>query len=101
MQCALRWQRNRKRIQRIYKRGKGLFLQLGGAVSEEMFYGGFNFQIWSDTKIRKGWGSEMSENDSSLKEVWIKNLIISLIDYKGNELPDNDIEYDRCLATLL
>lgn len=72
--------------------GSGILLKLGMPDLGIVFNGDFNFQIWSDTYIQVG-SSIISFNNSLLREVWIKNLSIALVNFNGSEISDNDIEY--------
>ena len=72
--------------------GTGLLIKLGSLSAEIVLNGYFDFQIWSNTKIRKQ-GEELLTNNSILYETWIKNLQIRLVNFDGSEIEDNDIEY--------
>lgn len=76
----------------IGKDGKGHLLKLGNLEAEIVLNGYFDFQIWSNTKIRKQ-GEELLTNDALLDEVWLRNLQISLVNFDGSEIEDSDIEY--------
>lgn len=76
----------------IGKDGKGHLIKLGNLESEIVFNGYFDFQIWSNTKVRKQ-GEELLTNDALLDEVWLRNLQISLVNFDGSEIEDSDIEY--------
>lgn len=72
--------------------GEGLLIKLGNIDDELLFNGYFNFQIWSNTKIRKQ-GGELLTNDLALDETWIRNLKFSLVNLDGSEIEDSDSEY--------
>lgn len=76
----------------IGKDGKGHLLKLGNLEAEIVLNGYFDFQIWSDTKVRKQ-GEALLTNDALLDEVWLRNLQISLVNFDGSEIEDSDIEY--------
>lgn len=72
--------------------GDGLLIKLGNIDEELLFNGDFNFQIWSNTKVRKQ-GGDLLTNDTVLDETWIRNLKLSLVNLDGSEIEDSDSEY--------
>lgn len=84
----------------IGRNGGGELIKIGNLDEEIVLNGFFEFEIWSDTKIRIE-GGELIENSSVLQEVWIKKLQIRLVNFDGSEIEDSDIEYIGQLDKLL
>lgn len=71
--------------------GNGLLITIGSSESE-VLSGQLQFDIWSNTTIQPE-GKTPLENNSILKETWIRNLKISIVNLDGSEVEDTDVEY--------
>jgi hypothetical protein len=72
---------------------------LGKLGEEIIFSGNFDFEIWGRTQYTFTNGDETSDNPiensdrQDIKEIWIKNLSIKLINYDGTEIEKEDVKY--------
>lgn len=71
--------------------GSGLLIPFGSAESE-VLSGQLFFDFRSDTTIQPE-GQTPLANNAILKETWIRNLKITIVNIDGSEVEDSDIEY--------
>lgn len=71
--------------------GTGLLIELGSS-EVDILQGDFDFKIKSNTKISIP-GALPLTNDSRLKETWIRNIQIRIVNVDGSDIEDSDFEY--------
>jgi len=77
--------------------GQGVRILIGNIL--EIFplggdtVGEFDLEIWSEYTARVYNQSGDITNLSGVKEIWLRNIEVTIVDQNGNEIPDSDIEY--------
>lgn len=73
--------------------GQGQLIIAGNTFDSNILSGNFEFEIWSEVK-NKFYGSNTEyTNDSRIKEIWLRNISIKLVNFDGTEISDDDVEY--------
>lgn len=70
--------------------GEGLLIPIA-STETDILSGAMDFQIWANTKIQP-LNDIPQENNSILKETWIRNIEFKLVNIDGTEIEDNDFE---------
>lgn len=71
--------------------GTGLLIELGSS-EVDILQGNFDFKVKSNTKISLP-GQPPLTNDARLKETWIRNIEIRIVNVDGSDIEDSDFEY--------
>lgn len=65
-----------------------------GNISEDITIDGdLEFEIWSEYRTHSTTDVNYVTNSEDVKEIWIKEVSIELVNFDGSEIQDNDIEY--------
>lgn len=78
--------------------GNGLLIPIN-MYDSELLTGEFTFELWTNTAIAIKGGGE-SFNSPALKETWIKDISMRLVNNDGSEISDSDIQYTGQLNKL-
>lgn len=81
----------------IGENGQGLRITIGNFL--EIFplggdtVGEFDLEIWSEYTARSYNTNTDVTNHTDVKEIWLRNLAVEIVDINGSEIPDTDKEF--------
>lgn len=85
---------------KIGENGNGWKIIIGNFSEDIVLSGAFEFEFWSEYKTNKKNAIQLETNSTDVKEIWIKDLSINIVNFDGSEIQDNDIEFIGLLDKL-
>lgn len=77
----------------IGEKGNGARIIVGNISTEIVLDGELEFEIWSEYKSNTKENTTLITNSTDIKEIWLNQISIELVNFDGSEIEDNDKEY--------